>query len=102
MLKGQHWIPRALMAKALSNLPPSESHSANFLDTKRITKRERHVLHMIESGATNQEIASRLNLSEHTIKTHVYNIFRKLGVSNRVQAVNLMRSKAPDLLDTSR
>lgn len=51
-----------------------------------LTKRELEVLKLIASGAFNKEIASALNISERTVKNHVSNIFRKIGVSDRTQA----------------
>jgi DNA-binding CsgD family transcriptional regulator len=41
---------------------------------------------MVASGATNEQISDRLFLSRHTVKTHVYNIFKKINVTNRLQA----------------
>ena len=51
-----------------------------------LTDREREVLSMISAGATNAEIAERLVISQSTVKSHVKNILRKLGVRNRTQA----------------
>ena len=51
-----------------------------------LTKRELEVLKMIASGAFNKEIALTLNISERTVKNHVSNIFKKIGVSDRTQA----------------
>ena len=45
------------------------------------------ILHLIARGYSNSEIAAEVHLSENTIKTHVQEIFRKLGVHNRVEAV---------------
>ncbi len=53
-----------------------------------LTDREVEVLKVMATGAKNSEIASSLNLSPHTIKTHIYNIFKKINASNRLQAVN--------------
>jgi LuxR family transcriptional regulator, maltose regulon positive regulatory protein len=52
-----------------------------------ISKREKQVLQLIEKGAKNSEIAEKLFISESTTKSHILNIFSKLGVHNRVQAV---------------
>ncbi|MBI5165462.1 MAG: response regulator transcription factor [Magnetospirillum sp.] len=52
-----------------------------------LTQREREVLALLAEGLSNKGIARRLALSEVTIKTHLGNVFRKLGVENRVQAV---------------
>lgn len=51
-----------------------------------LTEREREILSMISAGATNAEIADRLVISQSTVKSHVKNILRKLGVRNRTHA----------------
>jgi two-component system response regulator DesR len=51
-----------------------------------LSKREREVLALIASGATNREIAERLFLSPHTVKEHASSLYRKLGVKNRAEA----------------
>jgi len=56
-----------------------------------LTGREREILDMITRGLTNKEIAARLSISEHTVKTHARSIRRKLHVSNRVQAALIYR-----------
>jgi LuxR family maltose regulon positive regulatory protein len=52
-----------------------------------LSQRELEVLHLIVDGATNQEIAHELVLTVNTVKRHISNIFRKLDVSNRAQAI---------------
>jgi LuxR family maltose regulon positive regulatory protein len=52
-----------------------------------LSEREREVLLLIAQGCSNQEIASRLFISITTVKTHVGNIFNKLGVTSRTQAI---------------
>jgi LuxR family transcriptional regulator, regulator of acetate metabolism len=53
-----------------------------------LTRREREVLDLITSGATNVRIAEQLVISEGTVKSHVKHILRKLRVSNRAEAVS--------------
>lgn len=55
--------------------------------TEIISKREKEVLRLIENGAKNSEIAKELFITESTAKSHILNIYSKLGVHNRVQAV---------------
>lgn len=49
------------------------------------SRREREILTLLTTGASNKEIASSLNISEHTVKTHMKNIMAKFGLENRVQ-----------------
>lgn len=51
-----------------------------------LTPRELEVLNLIATGASNQEIATQLSISLHTVKSHVRNILNKLHVANRRQA----------------
>jgi ATP/maltotriose-dependent transcriptional regulator MalT len=52
-----------------------------------LSGREREVVVLIASGATNREIAERLYLSPHTVKEYTSSVYRKLGVRNRAEAV---------------
>jgi two-component system, NarL family, response regulator YdfI len=54
-----------------------------------LTPREIEVLRMIADGLGNKEIASKLSISDHTVKFHISSIFAKLSASNRAEAVTL-------------
>jgi LuxR family maltose regulon positive regulatory protein len=56
-----------------------------------LTGRELEVLRLIEAGCSNQEIASRLVISIATLKRHITNLYAKLGVSSRTQALSAAR-----------
>jgi DNA-binding CsgD family transcriptional regulator len=73
---GQKYIPAEVGARL-----------ADRMNNPQLTKRERQVLLLLTEGKSNQEIAAALKVSEGTIKFHVNGIFRKLGVSDRTQAV---------------
>jgi DNA-binding CsgD family transcriptional regulator/transcriptional regulator with GAF, ATPase, and Fis domain len=57
-------------------------------DETPLTARERQVIELVSAGATNQEIANALVISESTVKSHVKHILRKLGAANRAEAVS--------------
>ncbi|MCL6517966.1 MAG: helix-turn-helix transcriptional regulator [Alicyclobacillus sp.] len=54
-----------------------------------LTEREREVCALVRRGWTNREIGRWLHISEHTVKNHLTNIFRKLGVSDRRHLIRL-------------
>jgi len=61
-----------------------------------LTARELQIMHWVENGKRNPEIASILGLSHHTIRKHLENIFAKLGVETRTAAVSAMHEAAAD------
>jgi len=66
--------------------PPKELNKSKIAELG-ISKRELEVLQLISEGLSNQEIGERLFVSESTIKTHISNLFVKLDVKRRTQAV---------------
>ena len=56
---------------------------------EELTPSERNILQLVAGGKSNKEIAYALNISENTVKTHVKNIFDKIGVSDRTSAATL-------------
>ncbi|MFV8781458.1 response regulator transcription factor [Microbulbifer sp. SA54] len=78
-----------LLGKLEFTLQNTKNNSeANGKGRLLLTKREQEILTQLTTGDPNSIIASRLHLSEHTVKNHMYNIFRKIGVKNRLQASN--------------
>lgn len=64
----------------------TDSHMATPATAPQLTPQERRVLGLISEGLSNAAIADVLSVSVNTVKSHVYNILRKLGVSDRTQA----------------
>jgi DNA-binding NarL/FixJ family response regulator len=59
-----------------------------------LSKQEAKIVRLVADGRTNREIASHLELSEHTVKNYLFKIFDKLGISNRVELVLYAMSQA--------
>jgi LuxR family maltose regulon positive regulatory protein len=78
---------------------PGRADAPHSALVEPLSERELEVLQHIAEGLSNQEIASRLYLSLHTVKVHSRNIYGKLGVHNRTQAV--ARARALDMLPTT-
>ena len=79
---------------------PSRAAAAPIGLAEPLSSRELEVLDLIAAGLTNQQIAARLYLSLHTVKSHARNIYAKLGVSSRTQAV--AKGRALGLLPAGR
>ncbi len=78
-------VSPAIAAKVLNRLRTKEE-LASTEPPSPISHTQLEILRLIAAGFSNREIASRVHLSENTIKSHVQEIFRKLDVGNRVQA----------------
>jgi DNA-binding NarL/FixJ family response regulator len=57
----------------------------NRISAVRMTKREREIIALIADGMSNKEIAQRLSIATHTVKSHVHNIMEKLALHSRLQ-----------------
>jgi len=91
ILNGEFWFSRELLVKCLFNSrePGDEIRLAEAAAdgaASLLTLREKEILIMIASGVSNRKIAAFLGISTNTVKTHVYNIFSKINVPNRLQA----------------
>lgn len=80
---GQTLIPSTVL-EALAAGDNALAHTASTTD--QLTGRESTILALIAQGLSNKEIASRLQLSPHTVRAHARTIFEKIGVTNRTQA----------------
>lgn len=80
-----YWLPRKIMAQMLSNIQPKKLILQE--NQENLTKREIQIFNMLIKGASNLEISEELFISECTVKTHIYNIYKKIKVSNRKEAI---------------
>lgn len=79
------------------NQDPAGAAAADPL-VEALSVREVEVLRLIDAGLSNQQIAGKLSVAPSTVKTHINNIYGKLGVQTRVQALN--RARGLNLLDS--
>lgn len=92
LLAGELWMSRRLMAKLIAHYRDRPAPVVTgYKAPAGLTRRELEITTHLAMGASNQEIANKLFVSEHTVKTHIYNIYRKINVRNRVQALNWIR-----------
>lgn len=78
--------------KSMLPLPDIKRHT-DSPDAAGLTNREREILRLIARGATNREVADSLVISEGTVKNHLSNIFSRLGLRDRTQAVMYARER---------
>lgn len=73
-------------------LLPDSTMDDNDLSTSKLSKRQGQLLTALEQGLSNRDIAERLGISEHTVKVHLWRLFRRLGVKSRTQAIHTART----------
>ncbi|CAH6861444.1 Helix-turn-helix transcriptional regulator [Vibrio chagasii] len=86
VIDGENWLPRKVTNQLLfyyRNMVNTNTTPTNV----DLTIREIQVIRCLQSGSSNTQIADDLFISEFTVKSHLYQIFRKLAVKNRVQAI---------------
>ena len=89
--QGETWLNQVLLHKLMeagksSNKKPN-GRSSETSDVDALTPRELQVIEMIGEGLANKEIASRLGISEATVRHHLSSIYSKIGVEDRVSMV---------------
>lgn len=85
VLDGEVWLPASAVSAQPTHLAPDEADIAKRL--RDLTPQQFRVLMMLADGLLNKQIAYELGVSEATIKAHMTAILKKLGASNRTQAV---------------
>ena len=84
ILRGELWFTRKILSRCI--LHPRTNKSARRLCIPLLSQRENEVLRLLVTGACNQDIAEEMCISLNTVKTHLYNIYKKIGVPNRLKA----------------
>jgi len=91
---GQVWADSSQLewvVEALGEREPGRIVSAT--GAPLLTEREEQIVYLVAEGLPNREICTKLGLSAHTVKNHLFRIYEKLGVSNRVELVLYALSK---------
>jgi DNA-binding NarL/FixJ family response regulator len=86
MLDNELWFSREAMSAFLLGRQGRSPEAPVPDEQGELSQREKEILLMLAAGATNKDIAERLFLSLNTVKSHIYNIYRKIDVPNRLQA----------------
>lgn len=88
---GKRYLPDSVAEKLLERIAADE-----------LTQREKEVLELMVQGSSTAKLAETMNLSEGTIKFHINNIFQKLGVNDRAQAIVVALRRGIIRLDSDR
>ena len=95
--KGYTYLGPGLFEKTLVDSPNSETATAAPPEFFTLSPREKEVLQLIATGASNREIAAALHISERTVKNHVSSILSQLQLRDRIHAALLASKFLPDL-----
>ncbi|OBT22171.1 hypothetical protein A9266_08715 [Vibrio tasmaniensis] len=96
VMDGKTWLSRDVSQNLLS-IYRTKIKIENTTQDCLLTKREWQTLKLVSNGLTNSEISHQINVAEGTVKTHVYNIYKKIQVKNRVEAILWLKSVESDL-----
>jgi DNA-binding NarL/FixJ family response regulator len=101
--QGGVWVTRTLLPRLVTELRRAAAGPAAAASSKpaagkppvdrlaALSSREREIVRLIADGASNKEVAASLHISERTVKGHLSNVFQKLGVTDRLKLVLLVR-----------
>jgi DNA-binding NarL/FixJ family response regulator len=91
------YVPKSAGADEIANVLRiflhGEQEPEACASTEKLSKRQNQLLAMINKGQSNRDIAEELQISEHTVKVHLWRLFRRLNVKSRSQASHLARTQ---------
>lgn len=95
VLAGEKVLPPVLTHSLFTEIVEAALKSGKGVpdNSVQLTAREREVVSLIAEGLSNKEIASRLHIATHTVKSHVHNILEKLALRSRLQIAAYVRRK---------
>lgn len=91
VFSGEKVLPKELCDSLFTQISNKRGEGSSSIEESILTTQEKKVVSLIAEGYSNKEIALHLNLSTHTIKSHVHNILSKLGLNSRFQIINYTR-----------
>ena len=83
----------SVIANVLRGLQPDAADSQDPALPEKLSKRQKQLLILLDKGMSNRDIAESLQISEHTVKVHLWRLFRRLNVKSRSQASHLARTR---------
>lgn len=91
VVAGEIYVPPSMVADVFADRPPTEPRepSAGGIPSSPLSPREAESLRLLTEGKTNKEIARELGLQDVTVKMHLRNAYRKIGATNRIEAVRI-------------
>jgi DNA-binding NarL/FixJ family response regulator len=78
--------------QGLLNADPAFEGEAGPATETKLSKRQKQLILMLDRGMSNRDIAAELDISEHTVKVHLWRLFRRLGVKSRTQTLHYART----------
>jgi DNA-binding NarL/FixJ family response regulator len=100
---GGEVLPPALTNTLFSQIARGtlSGNSASLLESVRLTGRERQVVELLGEGLSNKEIAVRLQIAVHTVKSHVHNVLEKLALRSRLEVAAYTHARGMPKADPS-
>jgi len=91
---GAEVLPQALTNSLFAQIArnAARGNKARILEAVRLTSRERQVVDLLGEGLSNKEIATRLHIAVHTVKSHVHNVLEKLALRSRLEVAAFSHS----------
>jgi DNA-binding NarL/FixJ family response regulator len=83
--RGEVWVRRADLPLIFDGLSKSNVHVTDVTGRVLLSPREEEISQLVAEGMSNREVSRTLKISESTVKNSIFNIFEKLGISNRVE-----------------
>jgi len=96
--EGHKVLPPAMTTSLFTQIVESALVNGQDMSDKpfQLTAREKEIIALISEGLSNKEIAARLQIATHTVKSHVHNILEKLALGSRLQIAAFARKKPPE------